>query len=72
MFTFILVYTLATSGQPPAQLGSYYTEKACKEAIRQIFLAKISPQSRSNQQVIAAIDTTIKYQQEYQCIPTGK
>jgi len=66
MKEFILIVALA--GQPPAQLGTYKTYEACQNAIRQIFLMKIDKDARDNPEVQKAIDITMQYQQEYQCI----
>ena len=70
MNTFILLFVLA--GSPNAQLGTYNSLADCQDAIRQIFMANIYVGSRNNPAVIEAVNTSMKYQQEYVCVPTGK
>ena len=66
MQEFILIFALI--GQAPAQLGTYSSFEACQEAIRQIYLMNIYKDARENPEVKKAIDITMKYQQEYQCM----
>lgn len=68
MNTFILLYVLA--GAPAAQLGTYDSLPACQAAIKTIFMANIAISARNQPAVISAVDTTIKYQQEYSCVST--
>lgn len=67
MKTFILLMILA--GHQPQFLGEYQGQEACTQAIRQIYLANIYKGEWNNPQVQAMIDTTMQYQQEYQCVP---
>jgi hypothetical protein len=69
MTTFILIFSMF--GQPPAQLGTFQTEKACIQAIRSIFTMNIYKSAQETSQVKEAVETMLKYQQEYKCIPTN-
>ncbi len=66
MNEFILIFAML--GQPPAQLGTFSSYESCQEAIRQIFLMNIYKDVRESPEVNKAIDITMKYQQEYQCM----
>jgi hypothetical protein len=66
--TFVLIFAMA--GQPPAQLGTYQTEQACTQAIRNIFAMNIYKGAQDTPQVKAAVDTMMLFQQEYKCMPT--
>jgi len=65
MNTFILLFVLA--GQPSVQLGTYNSLPACRDAIKAIYMANIYVGERNNPTVIAAVETAMKYQQEYIC-----
>ena len=66
MQEFILIFALI--GQPTAQLGTYSSFDACQDAIRQIYMMNIYKGARENPEVKKAIDITMQYQQEYQCL----
>jgi hypothetical protein len=67
MKEFILIAVL--TGQAPTFLGNYESLAACTAAIRQVIAAKIYVGAVNSPAVQAMIDTTMQFQQEYQCIP---
>lgn len=50
-------------------LGQYANLASCQNALRSMYVAKVAPESASNPVVIKAIDTQVKYQRDYACLP---
>ncbi len=67
MKAFILIMVLM--GKPSVFLGEYPSFDACQSGIRQIIAANIYKDAINNPEVQKAIDVSMKYQQEYQCVP---
>lgn len=63
---FILIALITNS-----YLGEYDSLKACEAALRTQYTARLYPGSLDNPAVQGAIDTALKYQRDYVCLPTN-
>lgn len=71
MTPYILIF-IAAANMPPANLGTYNSEVACKAAIRTIYETKMYGPAGlipKNPKVDQAIDLQIQYQVSYRCVP---
>lgn len=66
------VLLLVAIGGPPVQLGTYATEAACTDAIRNIFVMQYNPSRNQAPQIQVLLNKLIDTQREYRCMPTQK
>lgn len=67
---YIMLFIAAAS--TPAYMGTYSSEQECKNAIRLVYQTRLVPPRMNLPQTDLAIDTKMKYQQEFVCAPSRK
>jgi hypothetical protein len=64
-----ILWALINSTVHAGYMGEFDSLKSCQEAIQSRYTIMLAPESLSSPAVQEAIRTTLKYQQEYICVP---